>query len=269
MTGVISRPDSQHDGHLVPRLVHLAAVYALDGEHVEDDGVSSRWPFLRDGMPSMAILPPWLMLASMSRKAWALPDISMPTSKPSCIPSFFCTSWRVVSLGFTARVDTHLAGQFQAVRIDVGDDDVARAGVPGHGGGHDADGPGAGDEHVLAEHREGQGGVDGIAEGVEDRGDVPGHARIVPPDVGHGQGNVLGECAGTVHARRRRSPRTGGGGRPGSCGNARRPHGPRRSPSRRRESPSRWSRPRRSRPRTRGRSTMGTGIVGGAHSSHS
>ena len=34
------------------------------------------------GMPSMAILPPWLMLCSMSRNALALPDISSPTSNP-------------------------------------------------------------------------------------------------------------------------------------------------------------------------------------------
>src|SRR6266478_9181625 len=29
----------EHDGHFVPRLIHFAAVDALDGEHVEDDGV--------------------------------------------------------------------------------------------------------------------------------------------------------------------------------------------------------------------------------------
>src|SRR5579885_1664585 len=28
----------QHDGHLVPGLVHLPAVDSLDGQHVEDDG---------------------------------------------------------------------------------------------------------------------------------------------------------------------------------------------------------------------------------------
>ena len=40
-----------------------------------------------------------------------------------------------------------------------------------HGGGHDADGAGAGDEDVFAEHGEGQRGVDGVAEGIEDGGD--------------------------------------------------------------------------------------------------
>ena len=39
MTGLMSRPGLQHHRHLVPGLVHLAAVDAFDREHVEDDGV--------------------------------------------------------------------------------------------------------------------------------------------------------------------------------------------------------------------------------------
>jgi ATP-binding cassette subfamily B protein len=42
-----------------------------------------------DGIPSMAILPPWLMFSSISRKATGAPDISRPTSKPSFIASLF------------------------------------------------------------------------------------------------------------------------------------------------------------------------------------
>ena len=40
----------------------------------------------------MAIFPPWHMLASMSRKAAGLPDISKPTSNPSFISSFFSSA---------------------------------------------------------------------------------------------------------------------------------------------------------------------------------
>src|SRR5262245_66636459 len=32
-------PRLQHHGHVIPRLVHLAAIDALEGEHVEDDEV--------------------------------------------------------------------------------------------------------------------------------------------------------------------------------------------------------------------------------------
>ena len=39
----------------------------------------------------------------------------------------------------SASVGAHLAGQVQPVGVDVGDDDVAGAGVPGDGGRHDAD----------------------------------------------------------------------------------------------------------------------------------
>ena len=48
---------------------------------------------------------------------------------------------------------------------------MAGAGVAGDGGGHDADGAGAGDEDVFAEDGEGERGVDCIAEGIEDGGD--------------------------------------------------------------------------------------------------
>lgn len=56
-------------------------------------------------------------------------------------------------------------------------------------------GPAAGDQDVLADEREGEGGVDGVAERVEDRGDIEVHLRPVHPDVRGGQGHVLGEGA--------------------------------------------------------------------------
>ena len=121
------------------------------------------------GMPSMAILPPWHMLASMSRKAAGLPDISRPTSKPSFMPSCFCTSASVCVAHVDGERRAHLLRQVEPVGVDVGDDDVAGAGVADDGGGHAADRAGAGDEHVFAEHVERQGGVDGVAERVEDR----------------------------------------------------------------------------------------------------
>jgi len=65
--------------------------------------------------------------------------------------------------------------------------------VAGNGGGHDADRAGSGDEDVFAEHGEGEGGVDGVSEGIEDGGDLVLDAGGVLPDVGHGQNDVLGE----------------------------------------------------------------------------
>ena len=40
----------------------------------------------------------------------------------------------------------------QAPGIDIGHDHMARSRVADHGGGHDPDGPGAGDQHVLAQN---------------------------------------------------------------------------------------------------------------------
>ncbi len=41
------------------------------------------------GMPRMATEPPWRIVRSISRKAEELPDISRPTSNPSCMPRSF------------------------------------------------------------------------------------------------------------------------------------------------------------------------------------
>ena len=102
----------------------------------------------------MAILPPWHMLASMSRKASGLPDISRPMSKPSFIPSSFWTSASERLADVDGQRRAHLPRQLEAVGIDVGDHDVPRAGVADDRGGHDPDRPGAGDQHVLAQHGE-------------------------------------------------------------------------------------------------------------------
>ena len=127
--------------------------------------MASSW----SGMPSMAILPPWHMLASMSRKACGLPDISRPTSKPSFMPNSLLGVGDRVRADVDGQRGAHPPGQVQAIGIDVGDDDVAGAGVPDDRRRHDPDRPGAGDQHVLAQHGKVQGRVDRVAEGIEDR----------------------------------------------------------------------------------------------------
>ena len=94
----------------------------------------------------------------------------------------------------------HLRGEPQPVVVHVGDHDVARAHVAGDGGGHDADGAGARDEHVLAHEVEGEGGVRGVAERVEDRGEVVGDVVGDAEGVEGRDDEVLGEGALAVHA---------------------------------------------------------------------
>ena len=69
----------------------------------------------RVGMPSMAILPPWHMLASMSRKASGLPDISRPTSKPSFMPSSFWALGDRPLADVDGQGRAHLRGQLEAI----------------------------------------------------------------------------------------------------------------------------------------------------------
>ena len=161
-----------HRRHHVPGLVHLAAVDALDREHVEDDPVPVDGdPLGRDAQ--QAIRPPCAMFVEHARRTRsALPDISRPTSKPSSMPSSRWTSATRSARTSSARVAPILQASSRRSRVDVGDDDVAGAGVADDGRGHQPDRPGAGDEDVLAQHRERQRRVHGVAERVEDRGDV-------------------------------------------------------------------------------------------------
>src|SRR5579862_10022201 len=65
---------------------------------------------------------------------------------------------------------------------------------------HDPDGPRAGDEHVLSEHREGERSVHGVTKWVKDGGDIELDPCMMTPDVGHGKRNQLGERSGAIHA---------------------------------------------------------------------
>ena len=152
------------------------------------------------GSPSRASRPPWVMLATMSLSASGWPDISSPTSKPSFMPSVPLHLGEGRRTGVDGERHAGRAGQLEPVVADVGDDDVAGAGMSHDRCRHDADRAGAGDEDVLAEHPELQGRVHGIAEGVEDRGDVEVDLVGVPPGVHRGQGDVLGEGAVALDA---------------------------------------------------------------------
>ncbi len=104
----------QQDGHLVPGLVHLAAVDALNGEHVENhlppvDAISLQ------GFPALRSVRHGPYCASMSRNAEGLPDISMATSKPSFMPSLFCTSAIDVCCDVHGQVAPTLLAKLQTI----------------------------------------------------------------------------------------------------------------------------------------------------------
>ncbi len=94
----------------------------------------------------------------------------------------------------------HLLGQFEPKRVDVGNHHVPSARVPRDRRTHQANRTGPGNEHILAQHRERQGGVNGVSERIEDCRDILIDGRVMTPDVGHGQRDVFRECAWPVDA---------------------------------------------------------------------
>ena len=58
--------------------------------------------------------------------------------------------------------------------VDVGDHHIARADVFRNRHGHDADRPGAGDQHIFADQIERQRRMRGVAERIKDRGEIVG-----------------------------------------------------------------------------------------------
>jgi hypothetical protein len=187
----------EHDCHLVPGLVHLATINAADGQLVEDDlvpidGDVFRWDAEHGDLCTVAHVGEHLA-ECVGVAGHFETDVEALVHVELLLDFFEGRGAGIDRLG-----DADFVRQVAAVLVGVGDDDVTCSGVAGYGCGHDADGARAGDEDIFSENGKGERGVDGIAEGVEDGGDLMGDAGRVTPDVGHGEDDVLGEGAITV-----------------------------------------------------------------------
>jgi len=185
----------EHGGHLIPSFVHFTSVDALDGEAVEDDGVpidrdARFWDAEEGNFPAVGhvgdeVVEGVFVAGHFERDVEAFGHAE------------FCLD---VGNFFVADVDdtggAESFGKFEALRVEVGDDDVASSSVFADGGGHAADGAGPGDEDVFPKKGEGEGGVGGISVGVKDGGDVERDAGGVLPDVGGGEGDEFGKGSG-------------------------------------------------------------------------
>ena len=140
------------------------------------------------------------MLSIMSLRARGFPDISRPTSKPSFIPSSAWTSGSFSRETSTPRVAPILSASARRSRVHVGDDDLSGAAVARDRRGHAADRAGPGDEDVLADEVELEGGVGGVAEGVEAGEDVQRDRGVHGHGVGRRDAEELGEGPGPVDA---------------------------------------------------------------------
>src|SRR6202040_1265620 len=92
----------------------------------------------------------------------------------------------------------HAPGEIEPVVVDVGDHHIPRADVARDRRRHDADRSGAGNEHVLADKVERQGGVRCVAEGIEDRCQIVGNIVRNLECVEGRDHQILGEGAFAV-----------------------------------------------------------------------
>ncbi len=93
-----------------------------------------------------------------------------------------------------------LARQVESIVVYVRDDHIARADKACDRDGHDADRARAGDQHILAHHAEGEGGVSGVTERIENRGDVIANGVGQLEGVVGRNRKILGERARTIHS---------------------------------------------------------------------
>ncbi len=105
-----------------------------------------------------------------------------------------------VVFGIERGVGTEFFREFEAAGADVGDENFGSASGAGDGDSHEADRADAGDKDAAAADAGGHDGVHGVAEGIEDGGNVVGDVGVDGPDVFFGDGDEFGEAAFGVDA---------------------------------------------------------------------
>src|SRR5207253_9327171 len=95
---------------------------------------------------------------------------------------------------------TDLQCQVQPIVVQVGHDDMPCADVAAYRRGHDADRPGPGDQHVFPDEVEAQSRMGGVAQRVQDRGDLIGDVIGNLERIEGGDHQELGKCSFAVHA---------------------------------------------------------------------
>ena len=200
MTGRDIQAGLQHHGHLVPGLVHLAAIDALDGEHVEDHRASSRSRISLAGMPSIAILPPWPCWRSCrERLRRCRTSPGRHRSLPSCrvLSALRPAAFRC---GIDGQRRAHLLREVQPIGIQSvmttcrapACRTTAAAMMP------------IGPAPVISTSSPSTGNDSAVCTALPKGSKMAATSRIdcgsMPPDIGHRQRDVFGEGARPVHA---------------------------------------------------------------------
>ena len=193
------REARQHQlGHLVPGLVHLATVHAVQGQALEDDLVPVGAGALGHDAEHGDLAAVVHAVEHVVERARVAAHFQAD------IEAFHVQVGHHVLERLVGDVDhpgrAHVGGELEAEIVDVGDHHVARADVLADARGDDADRAGAGDQHVLAHHVEFQRAVRGVAVGIEERGQFAGDLVRDRPQVAGRHDDVLGERAVAVDA---------------------------------------------------------------------
>ena len=176
-------------------VVHLTAVDTLQGQTLADDVVHIHG----DGLVAQAQQAD--LTAGAHHAQHLVEGMAVAGHFQTHVEAFHDVqllhhSGQVFLAGVDSSVNAHLASQLQAVLVQVGDDNTAGACVLADASGHNADGAGAGDQHVFAHQIPHQSGVGGIAESVKEGNHIFVQILVDGDDIGGGDTQVL--CESTV-----------------------------------------------------------------------
>ncbi len=189
----------QHGQHLVPGLEDLAAIDALDDQRLEHDAVPVDQRG-RGGNAQHGDAPAHHHRADHLVEGRGISRHFQAYVEPLAHAKAGADRRQVLGGDVDRDHVGHPRRQVQPRLVHVGDDHVTRADMARDRGGHDADGPRAGDQHVLSDQRKAERGVHGIAKRVQDRADAVGHAVGQRHHVEGGQRQVFGKGAGDIDA---------------------------------------------------------------------
>src|SRR5207302_605223 len=136
--------------HFVPGFVHFAAVNSFDRQLIEDDDVPVDRGRAGHNTEQRDFAAVKQVRKDVVECFWAAGHFERD------VETFFHVEFlhrvgQVFGAHVQGKIDIHLACKIESIRIDVGDDDVTRAGVFADRNRHAADRAGAGDEHVFTD----------------------------------------------------------------------------------------------------------------------
>ncbi len=188
-----------HRNHLVPCLIHLSSVYALQREPLENDIVPVNHGARAGNAEKRHLSPVAHMLQQLIQCRAAAAHFA------GYVKSFYdvLLFHDLVEI-LIPEVDrcrcAHVLGEVQPVVVHVGNHHVLCAVVRADARRHHADRTGAGDQHILSDHIEHRSGVERIAVGVEKGHNILVDAVRNDDNIGSRYAEVLGKRTVTINA---------------------------------------------------------------------